>query len=456
MADQPTKGARPQFGKEVPAPKQANHKDLILRLLAAAAFSIAPVSTAVPNERFDWVEFYFDKQPNTPHQLNDHVSFGAELEIDTEGEFNLNLDSDDDEDEIITKPDIQIAVLYDNDNWLRAYLEVEFTRDLVVRSPDNGPVDPKLEVKEAYFNLFGDDRNSALTVGRWRWSDEREWLVDEDMDGAQFAWRGKHLAFEVIYAREQLLTKDLLGTQDRDEPDHFYARFYGRPSDNTLASIYALYQHHRMARSDHLLWIGGSIFGDCACGIDYWLEGAGVFGIERSRNVSGFGFDAGLTKTFEAVPMQPRITAAVAFGSGDNGVGTDTAFRQTGIQGNTDRFGGRKSFKYYGEVFDPELSNLGVLTLGTGINLSEKTTLDIVYHHYFQQRAADDIRDSALDTDPSGNSRHIGDEVDIIIGFRELEMIDIDIVAGVFVPGAAFVSMNDPAYFGGLEFKRMF
>ena len=47
-----------------------------------------------------------------------------------------------------------------------------------------------------------------------------------------------------------------------------------------------------------------------------------------------------------------------------------------GLQENEADFGGAASFKDYGEVLDPELSNLAIFTVGLGLRPSEKFSLD--------------------------------------------------------------------------------
>ena len=106
----------------------------------------------------------------------------------------------------------------------------------------------------------------------------------------------------------------------------------------------------RKSNDDDLLWLGGSVIGSTYNDIDYWAEFAHVSGPEKNRAVRRYGFDPGLTKTFKRARLNPRLTAGIAFGSGDNGAGIDTAFRQTDIQGNSGRFGSKTSLKYYGEV----------------------------------------------------------------------------------------------------------
>ena len=225
-----------------------------------------------------------------------------------------------------------------------------------------------------------------------------------------------------MFAPQQIIKKDLLDDHDDNEPDHFYARAYVNLPGDAVGSVYGVYQMGRKSNDDDLLWLGGSVIGSTYNDIDYWAEFA---------HVSGYGFDPGLTKTFKQAGLNPRLTAGIAFGSGDNGAGTDTAFRQTDIQDNSGRFGSKTGLKYYGEVFDPELSNLTILTLGAGSDVMQESSLDPIYHYSFQNRKADKIRDSKLDHDPTGDIRSLGQEIDIVLGHREFEKVDIDLVAGV-------------------------
>ena len=128
--------------------------------------------------------------------------------------------------------------------------------------------------------------------------------------------------------------------------------------------------------------------------------------------------------------MEPSITLGFACGSGDESLrdGKDGSIRQTGLQDNN----GITSFKYCGEVFEPELSNILIFTAGLGIKPTKNSSLGVVYHRYLQHEAEDDIRDSNLKLDPNGNSRELGDELDLIIGYRPTREIRIETVVGAF------------------------
>ncbi len=76
--------------------------------------------------------------------------------------------------------------------------------------------------------------------------------------------------------------------------------------------------------------------------------------------------------------LKPSVTLGYALGSGDDASTSDVdeSFRQTGLQDNSAKFNGVTRLKYYGEVLNPELSNLSVLTAGVGIRPSPRSSID--------------------------------------------------------------------------------
>jgi alginate production protein len=165
-----------------------------------------------------------------------------------------------------------------------------------------------------------------------------------------------------------------------------------------------------------------------------------VGGRDGSKRIRGWAVDLGGTYEFQVGP-KPALTLGFAFGSGDRNPddGTDGGFRQTGLQDNESDFGGAADFKYYGEVLDPELSNLAILTAGIGIRPSEKFSMDLVYHYYLQHQAAPALRNAGIDAEPSGRSRRLGSGVDLVVGFQGIwDHLDARLGVGYFVPGAAF------------------
>ncbi len=136
-------------------------------------------------------------------------------------------------------------------------------------------------------------------------------------------------------------------------------------------------------------------------------------GYTDDTNLRGYGFDFGATWKLD--PW--RFTFGYAFGSGDDDATTNTreAFQQTGLQRNNDKVGGATSVRYYGELLDPELSNLTVLTLGVGYELARKTTVEVLWHRYAQVAADASLADTNLERSPDGIARGLGDEVDVAL-----------------------------------------
>ena len=423
--------------------------------VTSVALALGVIGAATAKDRLDWIEFHADDKPHVTRELSKGLSVGVAAELTAQRSQNLDLDLADDEDEDEVKIEVDLGLLYDDGDTVRSYLEFNLSTERLGRGEENAR-DAILDVEEAYITFRSQDRNQALTFGRWSVSDEREWLLDEELDGVHFFRRGERFAFELMYAREQILKKDLLDDHDNDEPDNFYARAHANLPGDAVGSLYGLYQMGRDRNNADLLWLGTSLFGSTDNDIEYWAELAHVSGSERNRSVRGYGFDVGLTKTFKAMRANPRLTAGFAFGSGDDGSGRDGAFRQTGLEGNSVRFGGKTSVKYYGEVFDPELSNLGIVTLGLGFDLFKESSVDFVYHYNFQHKKSRRLRDSALEQRPTGDSRDLGNELDLIVGLREFEAVDINPYGGVFLPGDAFSGTKDTAGIFGIEISTKF
>lgn len=228
-----------------------------------------------------------------------------------------------------------------------------------------------------------------------------------------------------------------------------------------------------------LTWFGVSASGRWKAGrggrIHYWLDAAGVTGKETSTDysgptgksvvssrqrhkVEGFGLDLGATWE---VPVfgRPIFTAGYAYGSGRSGdvEERDRGFRQTGLQDNNDKFRGVVSFRYYGELLDPELANLHIVTAGVGTRFLDKSSIDLVYHHYRQDQATPFLRDIDFKRDPDGRHRHIGDEWDLILGIEDFQPLEVKLVGSIFRAGEAFGrDEGDLAYLLSLRLRLNF
>jgi alginate production protein len=130
------------------------------------------------------------------------------------------------------------------------------------------------------------------------------------------------------------------------------------------------------------------------------------------------------------VPLRPSLTLAHARGS--------EGFRQTGLQENKARIGGVKRWQRYGELLQPELSNLAVSSAGVGVRLTDNTSLELVGHRFRQLRAAGSLPGARVSPDLQGTSRDVGREVNLLLAVRESRHVEFTVKASQFKPGAAF------------------
>ncbi|MFQ5783916.1 MAG: alginate export family protein [Alphaproteobacteria bacterium] len=404
------------------------------------------------------VEFDFESPPKTRHRLTPTFSFGAKFESDFEYESDFDLDSDAADDRLTGGPTLSLALSYEPSPYLRAFVEAKLERKFLLDGPRSESSDPvELNVSRANVTFPHLADGLALQIGRQRLKDEREWYYDEKLDAVRLFYRIDSLGFELSASRERLFDRDLLNDDGKRAISNYF--FVGRYAwaEDSMLEAFVLARDDRTHRSRDPVFFGLRSTGEAFRNLDYWIDLAHVRGSDRSEDIRGYGIDAGATYVFDA-PFEPSLTLDAAFGSGDSDDddGVDRAFRQTGLQDNSAKFNGVTRFKYYGEVFDPELSNMTILTAGVGVRPSKRSSIDVVYHYYQQHRAAASLRDAAVDISPQGRSRDLGHEVDLVVGYREIRDFDIEIVFGAFLPGDAFADGSDNAYFGGLEFSYNF
>ncbi len=231
-----------------------------------------------------------------------------------------------------------------------------------------------------------------------------------------------------------------------------------------------------------LLWLGARASGDLDLDrfgdLTYWLDGAWVGGHERllnfkkdkqrqdhlrvssliERDVSGWGLDSGLSWETR-LPGRPTLTLSYAFGSGDRTPerGTDRSFHQTGLQANKVRFNGVNRFRSYGQLLDPELSNLHIWTAALGFRFWRASSIEFLYHFYRQVYPAPFLRDARIKADPLGKGQTIGQEWDVVLGFHEWEHLEVELFSGLFRAGSAYGPFSgETAYTTSLKVKYNF
>lgn len=272
-----------------------------------------------------------------------------------------------------------------------------------------------------------------LQVGRQDFYDKREWIWDHNLDGVRLHYHPGDWRLELS------ASTTLSDGSPREEETTRLIAHISHERENRYLGAYFVDQRTRFEGRDYPFFFGLQAAGEWLTDNNVWGELAAVRGYEDDTDLVGWGLDFGTTWS----PQRARpwyFSAGYAFGSGDDNPtdGADHAFRQSGIQDNNDKAGGVTAYRYYGELFEPELSNLHIQSLGIGRRFGRQLSLDLVYHRYTQDKAQDALRDTSLDLRPNGNSRDIGHELDFILGHRGSNGLDTEVVLAAFDPGAAF------------------
>lgn len=271
---------------------------------------------------------------------------------------------------------------------------------------------------------------------------------DKKWDALRLSYERKEAGVEFSVGRRRIIDRDWLNHDQSERIVNYVLTGFYQLRDWLRIDLFEIIRNDRTEDRDRPIFSGVRFSGEPNDALRYWLDLAHVRGREGSNRVRGTGLDLGATYTFDK-SLKPVLIFGYAFGTGDRNTsdGSDHNFRQTGLHDNSDKLTGVTSVNYYGELFDPELSNLSIFTLGAGIRPTHKSSVEVIFHNYLQQKGVDTIRRSSLDMDPNGQSKDLGREVDLVIGYREIENIDLEFKWGYFFPGSAFSDEADGAVF---------
>ncbi|GEM_PF-930298 len=400
------------------------------------------------------IEFDFDDPPNTTHQLTQTVSFGANFKIRYNLEHDFDLDSNNDDNQESLESSVDMAFSYKPIDWALAYIEVGLEREYLINHPDDTS-NPKVkfEVSQAYFLAKNIIDNLSLQIGRQRFRDPREWWYDDKLDAIRLFYRTGNLGLELSASRKEIIGEDLLNDDNQNEINNYFLVSRYAYNQDIDFSLYLLFRDEHSKRQRDPIYLGVQSQGEIAPKLEYWIDMAALYGNNGDKNYRSYGLDIGTTFS-PKLPFKPSLTVGLAMGSGDKNPDDDIdrTFRQTGLEDNSGKFNGVTRFKYYGELLDPELSNLWIWTAGIGFRPSKRSSLDLVYHYYRQSHLDDNLRGD-IDVDPDQEHKEIGQEVDLIFAFRDFQDLSVKGVVGAFFLGNAFPDLSDNAYFGKIEFS---
>ena len=383
---------------------------------------------------------------------------GGRLSLTTEFLMNDDLAGGADNAHASFRPEARLELSYEPVNDVEAFasLELGFDQD---RSDGRRTSSARVGVREAYLlmkDVIFDD--FELQVGRQDFDDGREWLYDKRLDGLRLAYDRRAWRIELAWAREALVRKYLSGPNpDRDKVDNFIFRAQYEMSRDWKVAAYVLRQKDRRASNISPIFFGVQSEGQLGGGFDHWLEYSIQRGEAGQRKLRASAFDVGIIYNF---PMtgRPSIFGGYARGSGGGDAKTTRTFRQTGLQDNEDRISGLGQVKYYGELLDPDLSNIAIFTAGAGVRPSRSSSLEIVGHIFRQASLRrDDVRGSPITAELNGLRPNIGTEIDAIFAIRLMRGLGLEAKLGWFSPSSGFdARAREDAIFGKLRIVRRF
>ena len=354
----------------------------------------------------------------------------------------------------LLEPSLELDFQYKPSYRLKLGANLEFSRVLEESTSASGEEHTdSLSVNEAYVKLSDIPlkhrylEGLSLIVGRKNISDSREWFYDAEIDGliVEVEAPTYNTSMTFSFNREEWIGSDLLQDNDKGTVDNIIVEIEYQPWKNLELSAHYIARNDTSENNDSPRHLGFSVKGKSLDKrLAFWSDMAMVDGVDGDERIDGTGYDIGATFKMSSIG-KPYITLNYAVGSGNGD--DDTDFRQTGLHDNVDKLGGVTSFKYYGEVVDPELSNLKILTAGIGFRPRKKVSIDVLYHNYEQEFALDELRDSDLSTDPNGLATDIGYAWDLVAGFENRENVETEFVLGYFKPGEAFDDRTDVLLF---------
>ena len=169
-----------------------------------------------------------------------------------------------------------------------------------------------------------------------------------------------------------------------------------------------------------------------------------------TEGVHGFGGELGYKRVWGEVRKRGLgFRLAVAQGSSDRG---GRNYYLPRISTLMEPLFGPNRIRYYGELTNPELNNLIVLSLFGGQQVGEETWIELNLLKYLQYTASPYTPFSRYFISPNGDSRDLGYEIDLILDGQVADDVKWRyVVAGtLFIPGSAYSGLLDKWYAYGL------
>ncbi len=397
-----------------PQSKTIARRFALSALAALCAFWAAPSYAGKKPKLQGAPVFDIDKRKKTKIEINDWSAYGAYASARYSGERNLRLD-----DGVSDKSDKYSAYL---GLVARAepaagfigfvHAEAELTSRLTHKSASTRK---KIHIREAVVShkLSG---ASAISVGRMRFSDARKWTADAAVDGVHYGFKGEGLTLDIAAFE---------GTH-RNEGRYALAHIAGFSKAGALGG-FAVFESNDGQERVH---IAGSWANKPSETLSYTLNAGIVAGDAANGQSFGFAADARVIKRLSDHDWNPQLTLGIAAGS--------KGFQQTGLHSNKTYDGGQTQFNRYGYVYQPQLTNMAVATVGVGIRPSRNFSLDITAHAYAQVEKTAGMPAARVSGETNGESTFLGGELSIVGAWRPTRKSKFELGLSLFQPGPAY------------------
>ncbi len=173
------------------------------------------------------------------------------------------------------------------------------------------------------------------------------------------------------------------------------------------------------------------------------------------KSMKGFGVELG----GKTVIGKTGLGARVAVGEGSDTVSHNRGFYLPKLSILRDKMFGFNRIRYYGELANPDLNNLLIISLFGGYNIYPDNWIEINLLKYLQYSKTGGVPFGRYFLAPNGSSRDIGYEMDLMLDGR-IKTADAKwrylLTGSLFIPGRAFNGMLDEkdAYGVFLKVKR--
>ncbi len=381
-----------------------------------------------------------DELPGTI-QLADELTLGGQIELEAEREDNFDLNDANAADQEDYDASARLRLVWGPSPDFFAVLGGRFEY-FWRRDEDDGNSHGDDAVLNEVYVYWREalDLGWDVEFGRQDFEDQREWLYDRKLDALRL------IRSTPDYRLELSASTNLSDASPLDESVNNLIAYLSNNSLRRHAGAYVIDRSDEDDPGEHSTHAGARLLGEWIPSARSWLELCSASGELGGVDLGGWGFDLGST-WLPDVTWLPDLTLGYAWGG--------ESFRQTGLQDDNDKWGGVTSFHYYGELVDPELANLSILTAGIGKRLTRDSSLDLVFHKFDQVEPAAQLIHTELRRQPDGVHTDLGWEADLVFGSRAIPRTHLEAVLGYFEPGAAFPGA-DPAWSARLQIRFRF